>query len=133
VPTSAATITCDPQYKLLPTTVKTCVIIENLVNSPRTVDGQIDLLLGGGEVIYEWRFRVVDVEPSGTSYQCWNNQLWDLPSFEEKNIARLRVVDVTPPPYNQPPYPPSGATAEDTCFFWGIGPSPDHPPNIVAR
>ncbi len=122
VQTIDATITCTPLYNTLPTTVNICVTIENLVDSPRTVDGHIDLLLGSGEPLYEWRIRAVALPPLGSWEQCWNNQVLDLQSLEEKNIARLRVVDVTPPPYNQPPYPPSGSTAQDVCFFWGESP-----------
>lgn len=123
VQTFGATITCDQQYETLPASVKICVCIQNLVDSPRTIDGRIDLWFGGGEVpLYEWRFREVDLAPSGTWDHCWNNQLLDLTSLEEKNIARLRAVDVTPPPYNQPPYPPSGYVVEDVCIFWGSRP-----------
>jgi len=120
--TIAATVECTPLYNTLPTTVKVCVTIDNLVDSPRVVDGKIDLWLGGGSPYYNWRFRAVSLAASGTWNQCWNNQVDDLQTLEEKNIVRLTVVDVTPPPYNQPPYPPSGATATDVTWFWGDRP-----------
>jgi hypothetical protein len=122
VPTISATVTCDPQNNTLPATIKTCVSIQNLVDSPRIVDGRIDLWLGGGAPLYEWRFQAVELSPMGSWNRCWNNELRDLQSLEDQNIARLTVVDVTPPPFNQPPYPPSGFVVEDTCFFWGIQP-----------
>lgn len=120
VQTFDAVITCNPLNNTLPATVKTCVNICNLVDSPRTVDGRIDIWLGGGTPLHEWRFRAVELAPWETWDNCWNNQLQNLQSLEDKNIARLRVVDVTPPPFNQPPYPPSGYVVEDTCFFWSV-------------
>jgi hypothetical protein len=123
VQTIDAEIDCTPLYNTLPATVKICVDVRNLVDSPRVVDGRIDLWLGqGGSSVDNWRFREVEIEPNGSWQQCWNNHTLDLESLEEKNIARLRVMDVTPPPYNQPPYPPSGFVAEDFCFFWGERP-----------
>ena len=122
VQTIAAEISCTPQFNVLPTSIKTCVTIRNLVDSPRTVDGTIDLLLGSGEPLYSWRVQNVVIEPNGRWDRCWVNEAFDLQSLEGKNIARLRAVDVTPPPYNQPPYPPAGSTAEATCFFWGMQP-----------
>lgn len=34
----------------------------------------------------------------------------------------LVVEDVSPPPYNHPPYPPSGVTASDSCTVTGLAP-----------
>ncbi len=78
--------------------------------------------LGRGDPLYEWRFRAIKLPPNGTWDRCWNNEMTDLQTLEDKNIVRLHVVDVTPPPFNQPPYPPSGYVVEDVCFFWGINP-----------
>ena len=30
--------------------------------------------------------------------------------------------DVTPPPYNQPPYPPEGDSDSDSCVVTGVAP-----------
>jgi len=38
------------------------------------------------------------------------------------NIMTLVAEDVTPPPFNQPPYPASGDTAADICSVEGIAP-----------
>jgi hypothetical protein len=38
------------------------------------------------------------------------------------NVARLVVEDVTPSPWNQPPYPPAGDTDTDACTVTGIAP-----------
>ena len=122
VQTIAAEISCSPEYNALPASIKTCVTIRNLVDSPRTVDGTIDLLLGSGEPLYSWRVQNVTIEPNGQWDRCWVNEAFDLPSLDGKNIARLQVVDVTPPPFNQPPHPPAGSTAEATTFFWGVQP-----------
>jgi hypothetical protein len=122
VQTISAAISCTPEYNVLPTSIKTCVTIRNLVDSPRTVDGTIDLLLGSGEPLHSWRVQNVTIEPNGRWDRCWVNEAFDLQSLDGKNIARLLVVDVTPPPYNQPPHPPAGSTAEATCFFWGLQP-----------
>jgi hypothetical protein len=40
------------------------------------------------------------------------------------NTFTLSTADVTPSPYNQPPYPPSGDTDYDLCIVEGIVPQP---------
>jgi len=122
VQTIEAKIVCTPQVTTLPATVKSCVTITSLVDSPRTVDGRIDLLYGGGMQVQNWRFLAVELDPFSSWDRCWTNEIPDFQSLVDKNIARLRVVDVTPPPYNQPPYPPSGSTAESVCYFWAVLP-----------
>ncbi len=38
------------------------------------------------------------------------------------NMFTLRAFDVTPAPYNQPPYPASGDSANAVCSVVGIPP-----------
>ena len=52
----------------------------------------------------------------------WNQQLPAMGSLVGDSLFTLRAEDVTPSPYNQSPYPPSGDTAGDACTVRGIQP-----------
>ena len=45
-----------------------------------------------------------------------------LGSLVGDNIFTLRAEDVTPAPFNQPPYPAAGDTATAGCVVIGVAP-----------
>jgi hypothetical protein len=53
---------------------------------------------------------------------AWNQNLPALSSLVGDNTFELVAEDVTPSPYNQPPYPPAGDTDTDICTATGIAP-----------
>ena len=59
---------------------------------------------------------------SETFATSWMQTLPALGSLVGENVFELHAEDVTPPPYNQPPYPPAGDT--DTCTVTVTGMTP---------
>ena len=52
----------------------------------------------------------------------WNQSLPDLQTLIGSNLFRILAEDVTPAPFNQPPYPASGDSAKDSCRIVVNGP-----------
>ena len=59
----------------------------------------------------------------GESYiTSWAQSIPALGSVIGNNIFTLEAEDVTPSPFNQPPYPPAGDTDTDVCTVTGVAP-----------
>jgi len=93
----------------------------------RRLAGRIDVDLGGGGAIANWRAGWTNLSPGGLFFQTWNQRFPALPSLVGENVFQFTVEDVTPPPYNQPPYPPAGQTATASCAVTGVSPSSSGP------
>jgi hypothetical protein len=60
---------------------------------------------------------------AGDSYaSSWNQTIPALTAVLGSNLFQLVAEDVTPAPYNQPPYPPAGDTDTSSCTVIGIAP-----------
>jgi hypothetical protein len=62
------------------------------------------------------------VAPGDSYVTSWVQNIPALGTVIGDNLFALVVEDVTPPPYNQPPYPAAGDTAEANCTVMGIAP-----------
>lgn len=58
----------------------------------------------------------------GTSLTSWAQLIPAMGPLVGENTFTLVVEDVTPPPWNLPPYPPAGDTAVSACTVTGIAP-----------
>ena len=88
----------------------------------KRISGHIDITLAGGNFFPNWRAGFTNVA-AGSSYT--NNWVTTIPALTTvigDNFFQLVVEDVTPAPYNQPPYPASGDTAAAACPATGIAP-----------
>lgn len=88
----------------------------------RTAAINIGLRAAGGPYYPNWRTGTATITPDVDTLEIWNMVLPDSWSMVGENQLLLRLVDITPPPYNLPPYQPSGGTATDTFIFTGIEP-----------
>ena len=52
----------------------------------------------------------------------WNQNLPGLTTLVGDNVFTIISEDVTPAPYNQPPFAPSGDTATDACTVTATAP-----------
>jgi hypothetical protein len=86
----------------------------------RTAAINIGLRTAGGPYYPNWRTGTATITPDVDTLEIWNMVLPDSWSMVGENQLLLRLVDITPPPYNLPPYQPSGGTAIDTFIFTGI-------------
>jgi len=116
-PTITVSITCNPSSGTLPFTTQMTVTLQNLYpDQIRRVAGRINLLLANDSYISNWRAGYTNIAGGETYTSCWNTSLPTLGSLVGENTFRLTAEDVTPAPYNQPPYPPSGSTDDHACL-----------------
>lgn len=87
------------------------------VSQHRRVAGRLDVMRADGSLLTYWRHGWMNL-PAGVSYaRTWPLLLPPRPSMVGENRFILAGMDVTPPPYNQPPYWPSGETQSDFCVI----------------
>lgn len=66
--------------------------------------------------------RLPGVAAGGSFASAWNQSIPALGTVIGDNLFALAAEDVTPAPWNQPPYPPSGDTAAASCMVTGVAP-----------
>jgi hypothetical protein len=121
--TVGATLSCLPQFGVLPFSLSMSVEMQNLAaDGTRRMAGRIGAELAGGAVYNNWRAGYTNLGPGETYSTSWQQNLPANPTLVGPNIFTLTVEDVTPAPYNQPPYMPSGDTDGDSCAVVGISP-----------
>lgn len=113
--TVSATMACVPDNGVLPFTTMMYVTLENLYGGfTRTVAGKINVVLASGSNINNWKTGYTNIAAGGTYNTNWNTNLPAYGTLVGTNVFTLVAEDITPSPYNQPPYPPAGDT--DTSF-----------------
>lgn len=111
----AADLTLFPASGVLPFTVSVSAGFQNLTAFPRRVAGRLDVILGGGTMITGFRQGFTNLLPSDVFTAGWLQPLPATAALLGENEFVLQAFDVTPAPYNQPPYPGAGDT--DTSRF----------------
>ncbi len=121
--TIAAGLTCLPSSGTLPFGTTMTVTLDNLyTGQSRRISGRLDAALAGGQSYTSWRAGFTNVAAGGSFVTSWNQNLPALGTLVGSNVFSLVAEDVTPAPYNQPPYPPAGDTAGDACTVTGAAP-----------
>ncbi len=104
-----------PDSGTVPFTSTLQVTLTNLTAENRRAAGQIDVLPAGGSPVTNWRAGWTNLAPLEVFTTGWNQSFPALGSLIGSNLFTLTGADTTPPPYNQPPYAPSGSS--DTASF----------------
>ena len=86
------------------------------------VAGRIDVDLAGGRHIGGWRHGWTNPAPGESRVSGWSQTIPAAGSVIGNNLFTLFARDVTPPPYNQPPYHPSGGVDSVYCTVVGLAP-----------
>jgi len=120
--TVAGTLNCSPQFGNLPYDLGITVEIQNLTSETRRMAGSIKVEVATGGVYDNWRSGYTNLGPGELYNTSWLQNLPAYPALDGLNRFTLTVEDVTPPPYNSPPYLPSGDTASQGCVAVGILP-----------
>ena len=122
-PTVGASLACTPATGTLPfATQMTATLTNTYTGQRRRVAARIHLTLAGGGYFPNWRAGFTNIV-EGTSYiAAWSQNLPALGTLVGDNVFDMVAEDVTPAPYNQPPYPPAGDTATDSCTVTGMVP-----------
>jgi len=114
--TVTAQLTCVPDAGTLPfITELTLWLINNHPDQSRRIAGRINVELGNGASFSNWRSGYTNLGPGEMYFVYWDQPLGLLARLVGTNTFTFFAEDVTPPPYNQPPYDPAGDTATFVC------------------
>jgi len=121
--TVSASMTCLPSSGTLPFTTSFSIeLVNTYTGQSRRIAGRLDLALAGGGFYSSWRAGWTNVAPGGSYSIGWNQNLPAIGTLVGSNVFTLTAADVTPAPYNQPPYPAAGDTATALCTVVGNAP-----------
>jgi len=121
--TVGAKLTCRPVMGTVPFSTSITVMLANRCSGlSRRCSGRIDVDTAGGASYTGWRSGWANVAAGGSHLTSWAQIIPALGSFIGDSTFTLVVEDVTPPPYNLPPYPPAGDTAGSACTVTGVAP-----------
>lgn len=114
---------CTPESATLPFSWRISVGLRNLRPGPRRAAGRADLHFSDGDTWTGWRSGVYDLSGQGSDYISWSVAVPALQPLLGQLRLDLDITDVTPAPWNQPPYAPSGDMAEKSCTVEVIPPA----------
>jgi len=122
-PTIEADYTCQPDSGIVPFQMQMIVTLSNrYLGQTRQLAGRIDVSLAGGLHFSSWRQGYTNVAAGDQFVAGWTQQFPAVSSLVGDNTFTLLAEDVTPAPYNQPPYPSAGDTATAGCVVTGVAP-----------
>jgi len=118
-----AAYTCVPSSGTVPFATSMSVTLTNLyTGQTRRVAGRIGATLANGTAYATWRAGFTNLA-AGESYTSqWTQNIPALGSLIGDNVFLLTAEDVTPAPYNQPPYPAAGDTDTAGCTVTAAAP-----------
>ncbi len=120
--TLSTDLNCTPPSGTLPFSLRIDVIFDNLVDNYRTFAGRVDVTLASGTLFTNFRAGYTNLLPFEHSERWWDQNLPSFGTLVGENTFVLSTMDVTPAPYNQPPFWPSGDTDTASCTVTGIAP-----------
>ncbi len=122
VDTLTVELACTPDSGTLPFAFQLAVSIQNLTDQSRVMAAHLDVVLASGASYPNFRAGYTTMGPGETFSTSWMQTLPALSGLVGANLMVLTGQDVTPAPYNQPPYHPSGDTDATAVELFGIHP-----------
>jgi len=113
--TVGVAIGCTPNSGVLPFITQMTVSLANLTTETRRAAAKIDVVTGNGTAYTNWRAGWTNLTSGEVFSDGWNQNLPGVGSLVGNNVFTLTGEDVTPAPFNQPPFSPSGDTDSDAC------------------
>jgi len=117
-----ASLNCEPEQGTVPYTSEICILLENNTTYTRQYAFRVERQKANGGFDPNYRNGFQNVAPKSTFPWCWDEVLADDGSMTGENTYQVIVMDVTPSPYNQPPYPTAGDTDSSACTVTGLAP-----------
>jgi hypothetical protein len=122
-PTIGTQFICTPSSGTLPFDVTMRTDIMNLYDEQiRRIAARIDVQLGNGTSFTNWRGGYTNVAPQQRYTVQWSQEFPAASTVLGNNIFTLRAEDITPAPFNQPPYPASGHTLSRAVVVTTVAP-----------
>lgn len=119
----SAGLECTPGSGTVPFSTQLTVTMENLYTAQtRRVSAHIDVTVAAGNNYPNWRAGFTNIAAGGVYTTMFPVTIPALGSVIGDNHFVLVAEDVTPPPFNQPPYPPAGGTDTDMCTVTAAAP-----------
>ena len=122
VDTLAVGFACVPDTGTLPFVSQFWVQLENLTTENRRAAARIDVQVANGGSYSNWRAGWTNLSPSEVYTTYWNQNFPALGTLVGANLFTLTGEDVTPAPYNQPPYALAGDTDSAVCTVTASSP-----------
>jgi len=120
--TVSVSMICMPDSGTLPFSFLLQCNLQNIIDQPRTVAGSLRVTIASGASYPNFRNGFTNLAAGETFTTSWMQNLPALGSLVGANTWTLEGYDVTPAPYNQPPYAPSGDMDSSACTVTGIHP-----------
>jgi hypothetical protein len=118
-----AYLSCQPCSGQLPLQTTMRVALANcFYDQYRRLAGRIDVDLAGGRHYSNWRSGYSNVGPGVVYRNQWGQNLPASSLLVGENVFTMLATDVTPSPYNQPPYLPAGDTDTSVITVTGMSP-----------
>ncbi len=115
-------LSASPDSGILPLTTQFTAQLANLTTENRRASGRIDLVIANGNSYGNWRAGWTNLSSLEVFTQVWNQSFPALGTLVGANVFTITGVDVTPAPYNQPPFAPSGDTDNASVTVTGLAP-----------
>ncbi len=121
--TVSASLNCLPSSGMVPFATTMTVQLENQSpDSTRRVAAKLNAALAGGQTVAGWRSGYTNIAPSGSFQASWNQVIPAVGGVIGINVFTIVAEDVTPAPFNQPPYSAAGDTDNAACTVTGLAP-----------
>jgi len=121
--TVSAEISCVPNSGILPFSTLMAVTLENRYDEQRRRIGATIHFRNANYIYHhDWRTGFMNILPGQSKTIRWNQYIPAAGSYHGDNRFILVAEDITPAPWNQPPYPPAGHTDFSDCTVTGIAP-----------
>jgi hypothetical protein len=120
--TIGTAISANPAAGTLPFVTQFTAQLSNLTDENRRAAGRVNVILGNGTPYTNWRAGFTNLSPAEVFTTFWNQSFPALASLVGNNVFTLQGQDVTPAPYNQPPFAPSGDTDSDSVTITATAP-----------
>jgi hypothetical protein len=121
--TIEVTLDTNPASGTVPFTTQFTATLTNLLaGEQRQAAGRVDLVSGGGTSYTNWRAGWTNLSGGEVFTAIWLQNIPALGSLLGDNVFTFHGEDVTPAPFNQPPYAPSGDTDSDSALVTATAP-----------
>lgn len=117
--TVTADLNCVPAAGTLPFSCRFRCRLRNHWHGKRRMHARLEAQLADGTLFENWRSSEIVLDDVEERTYSWVQDLPALQKLAGQNVFRIQATDISPAPFNQPPYPASGWTGNAECVVEG--------------